>query len=254
MLTFFHVLVLSIVEGITEFLPISSTAHLYLVQHLLGLQRTPFLEVFTVLIQVGALFGTLLYLYKKEKNVILSYKNIIAGVVPTLVIGFLLYRIIKTYFVFNLHIIALALALGGVIMIVVEYWYDRQSLYQTTITTKNAVILGIVQALAVIPGVSRSGSVLVGGFLQKVEKKTITAFSFSIGLPVVYVAAVYDTYKSHLIFTQTQIVYLICGIIFSGIFSYLSTQWIFSISKHISLRAFGWYRIVIAITIFFFLF
>lgn len=253
-MNFIHVIVLSIIEGITEFLPVSSTAHLYLGQHLLGLQRTPFLEVFTVLIQVGALFGTLLYIYKKEQKVIVSYKNIIIGVIPTLVIGLLLYHIIKTYFVFNLELIAWALLFGGIVMILVELWYERQKKYTQNVKPHNAFILGVVQSLAVIPGVSRSGAVLVGGFLQKIEKGTITAFSFSIGLPVVYVAAVYDTYKSHLIFSQTEILYLLCGIIFSGIFSYLSTKWVFSISKHISLRAFGWYRIVISLVILFFLF
>lgn len=253
-MNFLHVFILSIIEGITEFLPVSSTAHLYLGQYLLGLERTPFLEVFTVLIQVGALFGTLLYIYKKEKKVISSYKEIIIGVIPTLVIGLLLYKIIKTYFVFNLALIAYALAIGGVIMILVEIWYEKQKKYTTTIRSHNAFVLGVVQSLAVIPGVSRSGAVLVGGFLQRIEKGTITAFSFSIGLPVVYVAAVYDTYKSHLVFSQTEIFYLLFGIIFSGIFSYLSTKWVFSISRHISLRAFGWYRIVIAAVLFFFLF
>jgi undecaprenyl-diphosphatase len=249
-MTFLDVLLLSIVEGLTEFLPVSSTAHLYLFEGLLKIQRTPFLEVFTILIQVGALFGTLFYIYKKERKFLVSYKNIIFGVLPTLVIGFLLYKIIKKYFAFNFELIAWALLIGGVIMIIVESWYLKQKNYKQEVTLKNSFVLGVIQSLAVIPGVSRSGAVLVGGFLNKIEKQVITGFSFSIGLPVVYFASIYDTYKTNIVFQSIEIFYLILGIILSGIFSYFSTKWIFKISKNISLKYFGIYRIILALIIF----
>jgi undecaprenyl-diphosphatase len=234
-MTFLDVLLLSIVEGLTEFLPVSSTAHLYLFEGLLKIQRTPFLEVFTILIQVGALFGTLFYIYKKERKFLVSYKNIIFGVLPTLVIGFLLYKIIKKYFAFNFELIAWALLIGGVIMIIVESWYLKQKNYKQEVTLKNSFVLGVIQSLAVIP--IRSSQV-------------ITGFSFSIGLPVVYFASIYDTYKTNIVFQSIEIFYLILGIILSGIFSYFSTKWIFKISKNISLKYFGIYRIILALIIF----
>ncbi len=246
-MNFFDVIILSIVEGITEFLPISSTAHLQLTLRLLGVSSTDFVKSFTFIIQVGALFGTALYIWKKRALFKFNWSKIIIACIPTLLVGFILYTLIKKYFFANFTLIAWALILGGVIMLMAEQFHQKQIGRPRAVTFKRSFLLGLAQALAVIPGVSRSGAVLVMGYFSHIEKRTLAQFSFLIGLPVAFAASSYDVIQSGVSFTRSEVGLTVLGVLISGVFSYLVAGWFISVITRFSLRPFAWYRILLGI-------
>lgn len=248
-MNFLDVIILGIVEGVTEFLPISSTAHLQLVERLLGISSTDFVQSFTLIIQVGALFGTALYIWKKRTLFKFNWAKIIVACIPTLVVGFVLYTLIKRYFFGNFTLIAWALILGGVIMLVAEQFHQKYTGRPRVITFKKSFLLGLAQSLAVIPGVSRSGAVLVAGYFSHIEKKQLAQFTFLIGLPVAFAASAYDVIKTGFVFTSSEILMTVLGLILSGIFSYFASGWFLNIIVRYSLRVFAWYRIIVGVII-----
>lgn len=251
-MTLFHVVILSIVEGITEFLPVSSTAHLEIAQKIMNIPVTPFVKSFTLIIQVGALLGTAIYIFKKRTTFELNFstfKKIVIASIPTLVIGFVLYNLVKGYFFGNMMLIAWALIIGGVVMLIAERYAKKNNTTHTTITSKQGFVFGLAQALAVIPGVSRSGAVLVAGYFGNIEKKSIAQFSFLIGLPVAFAASVYDVFKSNINFTSNEVQLTIIGILISGVFSYLIAGLFLRLITRYSLSLFAWYRIVVGVVI-----
>lgn len=250
------VFILSIVEGITEFLPVSSTAHLEITEKILNVPITPFVKSFTIIIQVGALLGTAIYILQKRDTFKINTKTIqhvIVACIPTLAVGFVLYKLVKGYFFGNFALIAWALILGGVIMMVADWYMKKNQKKNTEITQKEGIIFGFTQALAVIPGVSRSGAVLVAGYFGNIEKRSIAQFSFLIGLPVAFIASVYDVLKSGLNFSSSEIGLTIFGIVISGIFSYFTAGIFLKLINKYSLSVFAWYRIVIGVCILFFI-
>lgn len=252
-MNFFHVLILSIVEGITEFLPVSSTAHLYIVEHVLNISITPYIASFTIIIQVGALIGTALYMYKHLSNFEINLKKIFLACIPTLLIGFLFYKLFKYFLIGNMVVIGWALIIGSLFMFYASYTLEKNRNKKQIIKNKNAVLLGIIQALSIIPGVSRSGAVLVGGYFFGFEKDLITRFSFLIGLPVAYSAALYDMYKTPVSFSYQQVVELLIGIVLSGIIAYFIAGFFLKYIKKINLSYFALYRIVLGILVLLFL-
>ncbi len=253
-MTLLQVCILSIVEGITEFLPISSTAHLQIVERILGIVPTDFVRSFTLIIQVGALFGTALYILQKRNMFVLDFrtcKKIIIACIPTLMIGFVLYKLVKGYFFGNFILIAWALILGGILMMIAEQYAKKHTNKKIGITQKEGIMLGIAQAIAVIPGVSRSGAVLVAGYFGGIEKRALAQFSFLIGLPVVFVASVYDVFKSNISFSSHEVNLTILGVLISGVFSYLVAGLFLRLIAQYSLTLFAWYRIVVGVVILF---
>lgn len=259
-MTLLHVFILSIIEGITEFLPISSTAHLQLAEKVLSIPPTDFVKSFTIIIQVGALLGTALYILQKRDTFDLNWdmaKNIALSCVPTLVIGFVLYTLVKGYFFGNFALIAWALIIGGLIMMIADWYakkhFHKRPIEKKEITLKEGIIFGFAQALAVIPGVSRSGAVLIAGYFGNVEKKSLAQFSFLIGLPIVFLASVYDVLKSNISFSSHEIILTIIGVGISGVFSYLFAGVFLKLIAKYSLTLFAWYRIVVGVVILFLL-
>ncbi len=249
-MNFLDVVILSIVEGVTEFLPISSTAHLQITEKLLGLPASDFIKSFTLIIQVGALLGTALYIFKKRSSFDFNLKKIILACLPTVAVGFVLYALIKDYFFGNFFLIGCALILGGVVMMMAEQYAEKRSTsVRGKITYKKSILLGLAQSLAVIPGVSRSGAVLIAGYFSHIEKKQLAQFTFLIGLPVAFAASAYDVIKTGFVFTPSEILMTILGLILSGIFSYFASSWFLNIIVRYSLRVFAWYRIIVGVII-----
>lgn len=247
------VIILSFVEGITEFLPVSSTAHLYITEKILHISLTPFVLSFTIIIQVGALLGTVLYMYKNLEKFEIDYKKIISACIPTLLIGFVLYKVFKHILSGNIYIIGYSLIIGSFVMIGADIFLKKIPLPSRKISLPQSVVLGIAQATAIIPGVSRSGAVLVVGYFLKIEKETITKFSFLIGVPVAYMAALYDIYKEKIIFSPNELFYTIFGIFLSGIIAYFVAEWFLLYIRKINITHFAIYRIVMGIIVLLFL-
>lgn len=253
----FNIIILSIVEGITEFLPISSTAHIDIARAMLSIPSTDFIKSFEITIQLGAICAVL-FLYGKRVLKSARYiRNVCIAFIPTGIIGFFLYKIIKSLLLGNILLTATMLVLGGIIIIIFERKNAQESLDPSltieSLSTRKLFLLGVAQALAVIPGVSRSGAVIIGGRMLGVSKIVITEFSFVLAVPTMLAAVVYDLYKSGFAFTQAQWGDIALGFIVSFIVAFMVIKWFLSYIKTHSFEFFGWYRIVIGAIIIIFI-
>lgn len=258
---------MGIVEGITEFLPISSTGHLILTSHLLNLPSTEALKSFLIVIQFGAILAVLV-LYIKELFNIETIKKLIIAFLPTGIIGLTLYKIVKGYLMDNILIVIISLILGGIAMILIERNYIRRNRHMhpefdkkltgknekdlniKEISYKKAFFLGLWQSVAMIPGVSRSGATVIGGLLMNLKRETIVKFSFLLAIPTMLAASVLDLYKSYHLFSSADILNIGIGFVVSFIFALIFIKWLLSYVQKHNFIAFGWYRIILALVFF----
>ena len=253
--------IMGVIEGLTEFLPISSTAHLILTSELLKIPSSDFLKSFEISIQLGAILSVVILYWKKVWSNLGIIWKIAAAFIPTSVIGLVFYKIVKTYLMESTLIIAISLLLGGIIIILFENWYAKKNIKEEAtdldlnqITYKQAITLGVVQALAIIPGVSRSGATIIGGLTQGIKRKTIVEFSFLLAIPTMLAATVLDIYKNPTIFTGDQLVVWAVGFAVSFITAIISVKFLVKYVQKNDFKIFGWYRIILGLIILGFLF
>lgn len=250
-----HALILGAIEGITEFLPISSTAHLVLTSSLLHLETSDFLKSFEIIIQLGAIIAVgILYwkrLWKWE-----TIKKLFVAFLPTVVIGLVFYKLVKTYLLESTHLILWTLLLGGVLLIVFEFFYKEKKgeVRLDQITYKQALLIGLFQALAIIPGVSRAAATIVGGLLVGLPRRVIVEFSFLLAVPTMFAASALDIYKNHSSLFQDKLGLLIVGFVTAFIVALFSIKFLLRFIRNHNFIPFGIYRIVIAILFWFLLF
>lgn len=255
-MTIFHAIILGIIEGLTEFLPISSTGHLILASHVLHIDQTEFLKSFEVIIQLGAVLAVLILYIKKilsNKKIII---NLIYAFIPTAIIGLLFYSQIKN-FLGNVIIVPITLILGGFIIIWIENIVKNKEVEATNKTTlinkKESFILGAIQTLAFIPGVSRSGAIIIGGLLRKISRAEVVEFSFMLALPTMLAASGLDLVKSGFSFTQYEWLLLAIGFVTAFIVAIIAVKKFLKFITNHSFKSFGWYRIIVGIIFLFIL-
>lgn len=236
-------IVLGLVEGITEFLPISSTFHLIWAAKILQIPTTDFLKLFEVAIQGGAILAVLTLYWKK-----LSAK-VMASFVPTAVVGLVLYKIIKNIFFENMILQLSVFAGVGILFFIFEKWYQKQTKRITEISYFQAVLIGLIQALAVVPGVSRAGAVILGMMGLGVSREESAKYSFLLAVPTILSASAYDLWKMRsLLSGQTEnIQMLIIGSIAAFVSALVIVKWFVGFLQRNTLRTFGWYRLVVAL-------
>jgi undecaprenyl-diphosphatase len=249
------VIFLGIIEGLTEFIPVSSTAHLVITSHLIAFQAIKN-NVFEIAIQAGAIFAILvIYRHKiflvifnlKDKNNLKFVANISLAFLPSVFIGLLLYKFIKVILFSNL-IIAISLIIGGIIMILVHpQKADIDSIEK--IGFKKSILIGIFQSLAMIPGISRSGATIISGLLLGLNRKTATEFSFFLAIPTIISAICYDLYKNYnqLNFENSQLIFL--GMVSAFLSAILVIKWLINYVAGHNFMAFGIYRILLGVII-----
>ncbi len=251
----FDALILGIVEGITEFLPVSSTGHMILTSHLLGILSDPFTKSFEIIIQLGAILAVV-YLYRKIvfKNINIMTKVVIAFI-PTAIIGLVAYSFVKRYLLDNVYVVVASLFFGGIFIILFEKKYRsvessvsvEEGLNEKSITVKQAIYIGIFQAVSIIPGVSRSAATIIGGQILGLSRKVIVEFSFLLAIPVMLAATTLDVYKNHAVFSSEQVGLLVIGFITAFLVAIVAIKTFLAyIQKH-SFAVFGIYRIILAI-------
>jgi len=252
-MTILHALVLGFVEGLTEFLPVSSTAHLILTSRILGLSQTEFQTLFEVVIQVGAI-SAVLFLYKKQLLNIRLLKQLCVSFIPTAVVGLALHKIIKTVFFQSNSLIALSLVSIGICFILIEkFLKQKQSKSLSSLPYKEAFIVGLAQSFAVIPGVSRAGIVLITLIVLGYKRDESAQYSFLLALPTIGAAALLDIVKaSHMRVSTFQIELIGIGLIVAFITAYLSMRWFIGYLQKNTLIHFGIYRIGVGIMSLFF--
>ena len=253
-MTIFHSIILGFIEGVTEFLPISSTGHLLLATKLLGIAQSDFAKSFDIIIQLGAI-GAVIVLYWKTLWRIETIKKLIVAFIPTGIIGLLLYKIVKTYLLGNERVVLWALLLGGIILIVFEYLHIRQNTETTisdapdtsVISYKHAFLIGLFQSIAIIPGVSRSAATIVGGRMLGLSRSTIVTFSFLLAVPTMLAASALDIIKHHDAFSVGQAGVIGIGFIVSFVVALVVIRYLLGYIRRHDFSVFGWYRIVLAL-------
>lgn len=245
MIHLLHSLILGVVEGITEFLPISSTAHLILVSEAMRIEQSDFQKSFEIIIQLGAILAVLVLYFKKFFNWEIL-KRLVVAFIPTGVIGGVLYVVVKKYLIGNTSVVLWALFLGGVFLIVFEKLHKEKEDAQEElekIPYLTCVWLGVFQAIAMIPGVSRSAATIVGGLLLGLKRKTIVEFSFLLAVPTMAAATGLDLLKSASAFSVNDFGLLAVGFVAAFVTAILAIKFFLSYIRKHTFNIFGWYRI-----------
>ncbi|MDQ2794847.1 MAG: undecaprenyl-diphosphate phosphatase [Bacteroidota bacterium] len=258
-MTYWHALLLAIVEGITEFLPVSSTGHMIIASALLGIPPTPFFKLYLVLIQLGAILSVLVVYWKRFFQNIDFYLKLLVAFLPIVVVGLLFKKHIDALLE-SVTTVAVMLVVGGVILLFVDRWFPQEDPKVgghpvTNPSFKEALIIGLFQCLAVVPGTSRSAATIVGGLTQKLTRQAAAEFAFFLAMPTMAAAAVkdiYDYYKeakangvdiSHL-FTGAEIKMLVLGNVVAFVVALLAIRLFVGFVAKYGFRAFGIYRII----------
>lgn len=251
-MTYFQAIILSIIEGLTEFIPVSSTGHLILAQHFLHITQTDFTKSFDIIIQLAAILAVI---WTFRSKIILSTKlwpSIIFAFLPTGIIGFVLYKLVKSYLLGNTMITVISLFVGGLALLL----FDKLSIYKNqektiaSLTPQKSATIGLFQTLSIIPGVSRSAASIIGGLISGLSRQEAVEFSFFLAIPTMVAASGYDLLKSGSSFSIGEYMVLAVGCIFSFISSLIAIRYFLSFIKKHDFTYFAIYRIVISVIVF----
>lgn len=249
-MTLFHSLILGIIEGLTEFLPISSTGHMVLVSHFMDMPKNAALATFEIVVQLGAI-SAVIFVYIKKLFELEMIKKLIIAFIPTGLIGLLVFPHIKGWLQ-NPLLVAFTMTLGGICILLVENWYEKKQKSEkinedAKLTYKDAFLLGVYQALAVVPGVSRSGAMIIGGLTMKLPRKVVTEFTFLLAVPTLVMATLYTIYKKRSELVFDDITPILFGSLVSFAIALLVIKYFLQYIRSHSFKVFGWYRIVLGI-------
>ena len=253
-----HALILGLVEGITEFLPVSSTGHLILVGQLLGFNDDKG-KVFEIAIQFAAILAVVWEYRKRLFHTVLSLRseassqrlalNLIVAFLPAAILGFLFLKQIK-YYLFNPFVVASAFIIGGFLIIWAE---KRQHIVHAEslddLTWLDALKVGFAQALAMIPGTSRSGATIIGGLFFGLSRRAATEFSFFLAIPTMFAATLYDVYKNRDLFSVDDLALFAVGGTVSFISAFIAVRGLIRFISHHDFTVFAWYRIAFGIIV-----
>ncbi len=249
-MTTIDAVILGIIEGITEFLPISSTGHLILASTILGIPQNEFNKTFEIVIQLGAILSVVFLYFERLKRDVELWKRILAAFIPTGIIGFLLYKIIKHY-LFNPYIVSVSLIVGGIIIILIEKMMkglsDKKDIDISKLSYKQAVFIGIMQSLATIPGTSRSAATIIGGLFSGMDRKDAVEFSFLLAIPTMFAATGYDLLKSGVYLEPNQWHLIAIGFVVSFFSALVAVKSFIAFVSRFSFVGFGVYRIIIGV-------
>ena len=249
-MTGFEAILLAIVEGLTEFLPVSSTGHMILASSAMGIASDPFVKMFTVAIQFGAILSVVVLYFKRFFQSFEFYLRLLIAFMPAAVIGFFLNDVIDQLLESALTV-AVSLVAGGILLLFVDRWFKQNEENPQSLNRKSSLIIGLFQVIAMIPGVSRSAATIVGGLTQKLNRKTAAEFSFFLAVPTMLAATAYKMYKYH---KETGFDYNDLGLLALGNVVAFGVAWL-AIKAFINyltrygFKVFGIYRIAIGLII-----
>ncbi|MDB5263430.1 MAG: UDP-diphosphatase [Adhaeribacter sp.] len=267
-MTWWHAFILAVIEGLTEFLPVSSTGHMIIASSLMGIGKLEFTKMFTVNIQFGAILSVLVLYRKRFFQSINFYHKLLVACLPALLIGFLLNNLIDQLLE-SVLVVAISLVIGGIILLFVDDWFKNDPTH-TTPSTKQAFIIGLAQCVAMIPGVSRSAASIIGGLAQGISRKASAEFSFFLAIPTMLAAASYkfitdflhlDVKDDLLMFngpkiaaafnqlTARDVQVLLFGNLVAFVVAMLAIKFFIGFLTKYGFKIFGYYRIVVGVLI-----
>ena len=249
-----HAIILGAVEGITEFLPISSTGHMILASRLLGLKETDFLKTFEIFIQLGAILAIVVLYFKRLITSVDTIKKVIVAFIPTAIIGLALHGFVKKYLLASPVVVSVALIVGGIIIIWFEKWNAKKHLSPSikqddkiNVSYLQAVKVGLYQSIAMIPGVSRSAATIVGGQISGISRVEIVEFSFFLAIPTMFAASALDLYKGIGEIGSNEIMLLAVGFISAFVVAIIAIKGFLNYIKHHNFVGFAIYRIIVGV-------
>ncbi|MCC6690600.1 MAG: undecaprenyl-diphosphate phosphatase [Bacteroidia bacterium] len=242
-------IILAIIEGLTEFLPVSSTGHMILAGSLMKLQDTEFAKTYEIVIQLGAILAVLVMYYKRFLVGVTIYVKLAIAFLPTGVIGFFAYKLIKTL-LFNPVTVSVSLIVGGIILVLLDRWTEnKKSAYVSVedISPANAFKIGLFQCLSMIPGVSRAAATIFGGIFSGFDRKQAAEFSFLLAIPTMFAATGLDLIKSKDNIHSNDIFILLTGCLVAFIVAIVAVKAFIRFLTRYGFKHFGYYRIVLGI-------
>ena len=258
--------IIAIVEGLTEFLPVSSTGHMIIAQSLLGVESTPFVKAFTVIIQFGAILSVICLYWRRFfypeagrqgktywQAMFDFYARLVVGVLPAVVLGLAFNDLIEEN-LGNVSLVAWMLIVGGVFMLFCDRIFNKGSEH-TQLTYKRAFVIGLIQCISMIPGVSRSMSTIVGGMSQRLTRKAAAEFSFFLVVPTMFGATCLETFKmikggeASVLSQGNNLEMLLLGSVVAFVVAILAIKFFINYVTRYGFAAFGWYRIVVGLVI-----
>jgi len=246
-MNFFQAFILALIEGLTEFLPVSSTGHMIIGSSVMGIQSDPFVKLFTICIQLGAILSVVVLYFKRFFKSINFYFKLIIAFIPAAIFGFLLSNKIDQMLESPLTV-GISLVIGGIILLFVDKWFKNASINaEEEINYLTALKIGLFQCLAMIPGVSRSGASIVGGMSQNLTRKAAAEFSFFLAVPTMFAATakkLLDFYQEGHTITTDQMQVLAFGNVVAFIVALLAIKSFIGYLNKNGFRIFGWYRII----------
>lgn len=248
-MTFLEAIILAIIEGLTEFLPISSTGHMIIASTMMGNAADDFVKLFTVAIQFGAILSVVVVYFQKFIQTFRFYLLLAAAFVPTGIIGLLAKKHIDALLE-NVTVVAWTLLLGGIVLLFVDRFFADNETQQKEkpIDLKTAMIIGTIQSIAMVPGVSRSAATIIGGLSQKLTRKAAAEFSFFLAVPTMFAATLKSMYDEKELLLQSggrEWGLLLVGNLVAFVVAYLAIKSFIAFLQKKGFRAFGWYRIVL---------
>ncbi|MDO9187876.1 MAG: undecaprenyl-diphosphate phosphatase [Bacteroidia bacterium] len=250
-MSYIQAFILAIIEGITEFLPVSSTGHMILGSSIMGIAHDPFTKLFTIAIQLGAILSVVVLYWKQFFQTLDFYYKIFVAFIPAVIFGVLFNDYIDSLLE-NVVVVGITLFLGGVLFLFLDKLFNNDNKTDAPPSYPSAFKIGLFQVIAMIPGVSRSAATIIGGLTQKMTRKAAAEFSFFLAVPTMFAATAkkgYDYYKDGIAFDSHQINLLIVGNIVAFIVAMIAIKSFIGFLTKNGFRMFGYYRIVVGLTI-----
>ncbi len=250
-----HAIILAIVEGLTEFLPVSSTGHMIIASTAMGIATHPFVKVFTVAIQFGAILSVVVLYRDRFSQTLAFYRNLLLAFLPAVLFGFLLKKVIDQLLE-NVVVVGVALVVGGIVFLFLDGLFARRAQSDSDIGSmswQKAVSIGLFQTIAMVPGVSRSAATIIGGLVQGLSPKTAAEFSFFLAVPTMFAATCKSLWdygrEGSLQFSSQEVWLLLVGNGVGFIVAMLAIKGFIQYLTHHGFRVFGYYRILVGIII-----
>lgn len=251
-MTITQALILSVVEGITEYLPVSSTGHMIICSSLMGIAKDDFTKTFTVAIQFGAILSVVMLYFKRFMKDFDFYVKLLCGFIPTAVLGLIFNKRIDALLE-NVTVVGFMLLAGGVVFLFIDKWFEKTEIKGSEdVTYLKAAKIGLFQSIAMIPGVSRSAATIIGGLAQQLNRKTAAEFSFFLAVPTMFAATLkklFDLYKTGGEITIEQFQILAIGNVVSFIVAAIAIKTFITMLTNHGFKIFGYYRIIIGLLI-----
>ncbi len=253
-MTIFEAIILAIVEGVTEFLPVSSTGHMIITSAMMGIKNDAFTKVFEVSIQFGAILSVVIIYFKHFFKDLQFYVKLFCAFLPTAILGLLFSDMIDTLLE-DVFVVACSLLIGGIILLFIDKWFAKNETEGTEeVNFKSAFLIGCFQSLAMVPGVSRSAASIIGGLTQKITRKAAAEFSFFLAVPTMFAATAKKLYDFSKVPTDVQaltdnINLLLIGNLVAFIVAIIAIKFFISFLTKYGFKMFGYYRIVVGAVI-----